>query len=53
MSSINVRLDRDDALMMSKILQKESNRWKNDKSAVMREALSHYYHLRIKENWKP
>jgi len=53
MSSINVKLGREDDLMMVKILQKESMRWKNDKSAVMREALSLYYQLRMKQNWKP
>jgi len=53
MSSVNVKLGREDDLMMVKILQKESMRWKNDKSAVMREALSYYYHSRLKQNWKP
>jgi len=53
MSSVNVRLGREDDLMMVKILQKESLRWKNDKSAVMREALFLYYQSRMKENWKP
>jgi len=52
MSSFNIKLGREDDLIMGKILQKESMRWKNDKSAVMREALSLYYQTRTKQNWK-